>query len=208
MRLPLGSWSWRDLLPTRWISWDPEQASRAERSQAHGGASDSAPWIPWSEWEDGIGQRFLKSLDQRARAWSTLDVVPDDFLFPNGSAPLVIGLDVNCRMLRVDFRGNEVECGEDETHQFSTGLNPSTPGVVRWSSPTAQPEDFATFAADWVEKELRRPIHQHEWRGWTFRHRRWIMGDTGEPLCWSDSANDPRRHLSRPHWIRVVRPQR
>ena len=53
----------------------------------------------------------------------------------------------------------------DETHQFATELDPAQPGVSMLS---AQPiEELVAAAADWLEREMRRPIVETSGTGWT-----------------------------------------
>jgi len=87
------------------------------------------------------------------------------------------------RALRVDFDGSTVWFGEDETYQFVTALDPARPGVfVRSDRPIAE---LASVAADWLEREMRRPIVRYEWDR-PGRHgvapRLWVLADTGARL--------------------------
>jgi hypothetical protein len=111
----------------------------------------------------------------------------------------------NCvlRTLRVDFDGKAVWFGPDETHQFATDLDPARPGVFVLSH---QPiTELAAAAADWLEREMRRPIVRHEWDGPGFSRRLWVLADTGEGLVISDSANMFRRSgLGPPDRITLV----
>jgi hypothetical protein len=76
-----------------------------------------------------------------------------------------------------------VRFGPDETHQFSTDLDPARPGVSAMSGlPVA---DLAAAAADWLEREMRRPIVRHEWDRLDQRGvapRLWVLADTGEGI--------------------------
>jgi hypothetical protein len=95
------------------------------------------------------------------------------------------------RTLRVDFDGQAASFGPDETHQFATDLDPRRPGVtVLRGCPVTE---LATAAADWLEREMRRPIVRREWCRPGFWRREWVLADTGEPLGISDSANASRR---------------
>lgn len=92
-------------------------------------------------------------------------------------------LEYNCvlRTLRVDFDGVAVRFGPDETYQFATDLDPSRPGVSLLSGrPIAE---LAAAAADWLEREMRRPIVRQEWDRLDRRGvapRLWVLADTGE----------------------------
>ena len=87
------------------------------------------------------------------------------------------------RTLRVDFDGRAVWFGPDETHQFVTDLDPGRPGVFVLSDlPVAQ---LASAAADWLERELRRPIVRYEWDRLDNRGvapRLWVLADTGQGI--------------------------
>jgi len=111
----------------------------------------------------------------------------------------------NCvlRMLRVDYHGGAVAFGPDETYQLATDLDPRRPGVfVMEGQPVA---DLAAAAADWLEREMARPIARHEWDGPGFSRRLWVLADTGDGLVVSDSANAVRRQgLGPPDRIVVV----
>jgi hypothetical protein len=65
------------------------------------------------------------------------------------------------RTLRVDFDGMAVWFGPDETHQFATDLDPARPGVS--VLPGRPVTELAAAAADWLEREMWRPIVRHEW---------------------------------------------
>ncbi|QDT14917.1 hypothetical protein [Alienimonas californiensis] len=91
----------------------------------------------------------------------------------------------NCvlRTLRVDFDEGAVQFGPDETHQFATDLDPARPGVSALSGLPIV--DLAAAAADWLEREIRRPIVRREWdrpdcRG--VAPRLWALADTGESV--------------------------
>jgi len=95
------------------------------------------------------------------------------------------------RTLRIDFDGSAVQFGPDETHQFATDLDSARAGVYERSG---QPvTELADAAADWLERELRRPIVRQEWHRPEFWRRQWVLADTGERLVWSDSANAKER---------------
>ena len=87
------------------------------------------------------------------------------------------------RTLRVDFDGTAVWFGPDETHQFATDLDPARPGVnVLYERPVGE---LAAAAADWLEREMRRPIVRQEWDrpdGHGVPPRLWVLVDTGEVI--------------------------
>ncbi|MBX9623890.1 MAG: hypothetical protein K2X82_08745 [Gemmataceae bacterium] len=145
----------------------------------------TAPRFDLAECNSDAERAFVEALHARAevggwfadswRVWDgrlTLSVCPCD------GDP-----EYNCvlRTLRVDFDGAAVRFGPDETHQFVTDLDPGRPGVsVLTGRPTAE---LATAAADWLEREMRRPIVRHEWDRLDRRGvapRLWVLADTGE----------------------------
>ena len=41
---------------------------------------------------------------------------------------------------------------------------------------------LAALAADWIEKELLRPIDRREWYWWLSYRREWVLADTVKGL--------------------------
>jgi hypothetical protein len=162
-----------------------------------------APRLEIQECRPGAEFEFVSELNSRAEkgAWSA-DYWPRDDRLLFTVCPS--DREHNCvlRTLRIDFDGARVVFGPDETHQLVTDLDPGRPGVrlVSGISPTA----MADAAADWIERELARPIVRREWKGMTFTHREWILDDTGERLAWSDSENRPRPDLAEPSTVTFV----
>ncbi|QJW93795.1 hypothetical protein [Frigoriglobus tundricola] len=155
----------------------------------------AAPRFDLAECTSEAERGFIEALHARAEtgAWVadvwrvrdgriTLSVCPCD----NDPA-------YNCvlRTLRVDFDGTTVWFGPDETHQFATELDPAHPGVSVLSRQSVP--GLAAAAADWLEREMRRPIVRHEWDRPEFSRRLWVLADTGEGLVLRDSANVFRR---------------
>jgi hypothetical protein len=135
---------------------------------------------------------FIESLHARAEAgdwyadwWPRNDRLMLSVSRVDGVHNLVL------RTLRIDFAGDAVRFGPDETHQFATDLDSTRPGVFAISGlPVAE---LATTAADWLEREMRRPIVRYEWHRPGFWRREWLLADTGEGLVVSDSANVIKR---------------
>lgn len=144
----------------------------------------SAPRFDLDECNSEAERAFVEALHARAeaggwfadswRVWGdrlTLSVCPCD------NEP-----EYNCvlRTLRVDFDGTVVRFGPDETHQFVTDLDPARPGVSVLSGlPVAE---LAAAAADWLEREMSRPIVRQEWDRLDERGvapRLWVLADSG-----------------------------
>jgi hypothetical protein len=90
------------------------------------------------------------------------------------------------RTLRVDFDGSSVSFGTDDTHQLVNDLDPLRVDVtVVRGRPIAA---MADIAADWLEREMGRPIDRMEWGN----HLLWVLADTGELLVGNGRAGDTR----------------
>jgi hypothetical protein len=108
-----------------------------------------APRFDITECRNDLDREFIEALHARSESdgWHA-DVWPRDDRF-------LLTIDIvadNCviRMLRVDFFGDTVAFGDDETYQLVTDLAPARPGVVVL---TGRPiSDLATAAADWLAK--------------------------------------------------------
>jgi hypothetical protein len=162
------------------------------------------------EYRDDAERRFVEAMRTRALEWAALGVRPDEaFVLPDDGLPFLrLGVDVVDRdagsivlSYQVRFDYASVVVGEDPTAQFTDPPDPRRSATLRADTPEA----LAGFACDWIEAELARPVERHEWETAAFRHTRWVMGDTGDELMWSDSANDPRPGLGEPDRRVVVR---
>ena len=92
------------------------------------------------------------------------------------------------RTLRIDFFGDRVRYGKDETGQLATPLDPTRSDVseVLSESPLA----LASIAADWLEREFAREFLRYEWdrldargvapRAWDFAETRQCLVYRGE----------------------------
>jgi len=163
-----------------------------------------APRFEIDECRGEAEREFVETLHSRAeaRGWYADAWPRDDRLI------LTVDLcdpEYNCvlRMLRVDFDGSVMYSGPDETSQLVSDLNPDRADVLRMcdQSPTL----LANAAADWLEREMGRPIERLEWTRSAFRHRLWRFADTGEELLWSDSENKRRTDLGSPDRVASVR---
>jgi hypothetical protein len=72
---------------------------------------------------------------------------------------------------------------------------------MRDSSPRA----LADAAADWLEREMIRPVERCEWNRATFQHQLWRYADTGEELVWADSENQKRASVDPPDKVVPVK---
>lgn len=132
-------------------------------------------------------REFVEALHARAEAggWYA-DAWPRDDRVMMSVCPCDRDSAYNCvlRTLRVDFNGTAVWFGPDETHQLATDLDPTQPGVsVLSGRPVAE---LAAAAADWLEREMRRPIVRHEWDRLDRRGvapRLWVLADTGQAIA-------------------------
>jgi hypothetical protein len=100
------------------------------------------------------------------------------------------------RTLRADYFGDRVVVGLDPTHQLAGDLDGARADVFSKASPS--PAELAEFAADWLERELARPIDRLEWKSWTYEHREWVLADSGQVIVCSDSKNRTDRKLGKP----------
>jgi len=94
---------------------------------------------------------------------------------------LVLGVDIidcelNCvlRSLRVDFYGQKVLFGDDETYQFVTDLDPYRSGVSMLSNRPVQ--EMAGIVADWLIGQIRRQIVCRQWL-YDCDFREWVYED-------------------------------
>ena len=174
-------------------------------------------WLERDSSETAAERAFLDGLEERARSWGSLGLDRDDVMVLGGhDGTLAVGVNVTdreqrcvLRLLRVDFDGAAIACGEDETHQFVTDLHAGCDGFTGWVGFGCSPRELAGPAADWIESELRRPIERLEWRvGFFGRHIRYVLTDTERVILWSDPQNKYRQLTTQPRSITVVRDYR
>lgn len=173
---------------------------------------ETSEWFDAAEGRTDAEAAFVRVVNERARGWSAFGVTPQDAntIFENGK--LVLWLDVCSplaehilRCLKVEFEPMRLVMGDDETGQGGYPLDPARPDVSVVLSLT-DPDALASAAADWFEHELKRPIECREWERSTFRHRRWVLADSGRELTWWDSAHQRRGDLGPPDAVQVLRP--
>jgi hypothetical protein len=152
-----------------------------------------APRFDLDECRNEAEKEFIEALHARAEAGGWF---ADAWPHPSDNR-IIVTVDV-CdpdhnsilRMLRVDYDGATLTVGPDETYQLASHLDPSRADVMVMSGQA--PAVLASAAADWLEHEVQRPIERREWDRPTFRHRQWLLADTGKKLVFSDSKNSRR----------------
>jgi hypothetical protein len=193
------------------------------------------PLFPSDECRTREERRFVQRLSARAARWVAEGWVTPEDLYSygcptfeamgderGGSVPAtcwVLFVDV-CgdagvlRSLRVEYcerwglRLGKDATGQDHPHDparhdVTLVWPPASPGV---DDPWLAVDALADRAAAWLGAELARPVERHEWDGEGFLHRRWVFADTGRVIVWSDSANEPRKGLTRaPDRVELVR---
>lgn len=156
-------------------------------------------------------EEFLDVLRQEAAAWTGADPL-DSSVYDSLDGYVVLGLDVvdrqeRCvlRSLRADYGPRGLECGEDETHQFTTDLTSACAEYIAVFDQNLAPAQLARTAARWLRMQMIRPIEILEWRDRDYRLRKWRLADSRRALCWSASDNTVRDGLGEPHTISPVR---
>ncbi len=145
-----------------------------------------APRFHLDECNTEAERAFIEAMHRRSEAggwYPNAWVWGDRVVLAVCSSDHTPGYNLLLRTLRVDYDGREVRFGPDETHQFATDLNPVRSGVSVLSGLPVT--ELAAAAADWLEREMRRPIERHEWDRLDKRGvapRLWVLGDTGEGL--------------------------
>lgn len=121
-------------------------------------------WFDPEEPMTPVQREFLDALELRAARWTELGASADETMYEVRDGVLILGLDICDHVanrvlhtLRIDFEGHRVLCGPDPTYQFTDPLTPEDPEVSVLSGDHT-PREFASFAADWMESELRRLV--------------------------------------------------
>ncbi len=160
------------------------------------------------DFENDAEREFLIALCAHSSEWVKLGITPDSGFIQFGDSTLTVGIDITdwerkvcLRALRIDFSGDRIVFGEDETGQFGNNFKP---GVKEVRDPGNSPAQFADIAARFLVDEMARKIELWEWNTLWFRHRNYVLSDTGEVFVWSDSRNKKRSNLGEPSRITVV----
>ena len=148
-----------------------------------------APRFDVQECRDDVAREFVERLHQRAErgdwyadSWSHLrDRVVIAVTLTDRERRLAL------RTLRADYVGPHLLLGEDETQQFATDLDPARPGVTLVTE--GRPQDLADAAADWLEREMARPVVRHEWMAPGREGVVWAQADNDRELVWSTPGN-------------------
>ena len=172
-----------------------------------------ADWIEFDEYRSDVEWEFVEFLRSRAPVWRSLGLSHNDIIaFREFSGKLVVVFEVSdrwrnslLRTLRIDFDGVRVNLGEDECGQLVTRRNETRPDFAGSDGVADKALTLGRFAADWIERELRRPIELRWWSGTDFYHSEWVLGDTNRVIMRCDTWNQARENLGPPHHVRVVR---
>jgi len=150
----------------------------------------------WFDWDEEVTEHLATYLSAlRVHGSSSLEFNPVHSQVYDADVGLTLTLDVvdtrrRCvlRTLRVDCSPFQIVCGEDETHQFTTPLDPRSHSYFVSPSGSERPLAAADVVASWLRQEALRPIHLHQWQ----RGRRWLheyfLADTRRSLSWGASA--------------------
>jgi hypothetical protein len=153
---------------------------------------------------------FLKALRDEAANWLDADPFASN-VYDSLDGYVMLGLDVSdleercvLRSLRADYSSRGLECGEDETNQFTTALSSHCAEYIAVLDQDLSPAHLAHAAAHWFWMQMIRPVECLVWRDGNYRLRQWRLADTKRALCWSASDNTVRADLGEPQ-ISLVR---
>jgi hypothetical protein len=142
----------------------------------------NVPRLSLTECRNDREKQFLEFLNRRAEAggWYADDFYVWDDRVVIAVCARDLSSNLLLRTLRVDFDGYRLAFGPDETHQYATDLSADRPGVTIVTD--RAPQELADIAADWLEREMIRPIVRNQWFRLSFNRTAWVLQDTGEPL--------------------------
>ena len=126
--------------------------------------TDDEMWIVLDGCRTEGEREFIREMSRRALEWRELGI-DDDHLLGTTEPFVMLMLDISkdkrvLRTLRADYRDSKVVVGVDETQQSATDLDEASPDVLVVTEGT--PRSFATAAADWMEREIRRFVQVRE----------------------------------------------
>ncbi|MEH1129573.1 hypothetical protein [Micromonospora sp. CPCC 206061] len=149
---------------------------------------------------------FLEGLRQRATTWHVDGLSPQDTSSQRWLAPLYV--DVQVPKVTIPRRTLQIAYwtggpygqalhgvwGDDYLMDDHDGNDPEDLTVVGIQATAGQ---YAAWAADWLVRQLERPVVRHEWlRGGRVAATMWCLQDTGRVL--GKTGISPRRLLRRP----------
>ena len=126
--------------------------------------TDDEMWIVLDGCRTEGEREFIREMSRRASGWRELGI-DNDHLLGTTEPFVMLMLDISkdkrvLRTLRADYRDSKVVVGVDETQQSATDLDEASPDVLVVTEGT--PRSFATAAADWMEREIRRFVQVRE----------------------------------------------
>ena len=151
----------------------------------------SSRWFGGSEGRNPEEVAFLNELRRLAALWDVPDLNPDDHTSAEVIlAPLLLGLDVPGVTARRDnlqlayWTGPESWLtGEWGTEYILDDHDGNSPECLTVRGVRASPEEFASFAAGWMLRQLQRPLVREDWLSGDVPHAtRWRFTDTGHVL--------------------------
>ncbi|MBP2329574.1 hypothetical protein JOF56_009959 [Kibdelosporangium banguiense] len=155
--------------------------------------------------------RFGTALAARASRWQRFGLAPDDTEVLAVLTPLVVMVDVGLptaagivpepTKLQVAYwtTGGEAALeGYWGNELVMDGFDANDDEVLVVRGLCGEPEQFAVWTADWLERQLARPVVRQEWRrGAAVVFQRWVLADTGDVLA--QRGNRGLRRLVGPH---------
>lgn len=158
-------------------------------------------------------KEFLTVLIAHADEWFKVGLTNQDCYLIHDESTLTVAFDicdfemsVVLRCLRIDFTGQSLLLGYDDSMQYVCPLSADNPDVKLYQRTEHSLKDFAEIAAKWLLSELSRKIERREWRIGSILHQQYVVADTNQPLSWSDSENKRRYGLGTPTLTKIVFP--